>query len=89
MFRGLRPRLLAEVSSGAATCPLATSGSWTTGIKKGLAALGTQLDSCISKACSCVTETPADMQVATMWLYSVVSAHLTTPGHGYNGDMTR
>jgi hypothetical protein len=37
-------------------CPTALSWSWTTGIKNGLAALGTQLGSCVSKARSRVTE---------------------------------
>jgi hypothetical protein len=48
-----------EESSGAATYPTAPSGLWTTGIKKGLAVLGTQLGSHVSKARSCVTEAPA------------------------------
>jgi hypothetical protein len=30
-----------------------------------------------------------DVQAATMWLYSTASAQLTTPVHGYSGDMTR
>jgi hypothetical protein len=60
-----------------------------TGIKKGLAALGTQLGSRVSKARSCVTGAPADMQAATVHPYSAASAQLTTPGHGYSGDMTR
>jgi hypothetical protein len=87
--RGPGPRLLAEVSSGAATCQLASDGLWTTGIKKGLAVLGTQLGSCVSKACSCITEASADVQAATVRPYSAASAHLTTLGHDYNGDMTR
>jgi hypothetical protein len=33
-------------------------GLWTTGIKKGLAALGAQLGLRASKACLCVTEAP-------------------------------
>jgi hypothetical protein len=48
-----------EESSGAATYPTATSGLWTTGIKKGLTAPGTQLGSHVSKARSRVTEAPA------------------------------
>jgi hypothetical protein len=55
-LRALLPRW---VSSGAATSPTAPNGLWTTGIKKGLAALGMQLGSRVSKACSCVTESPA------------------------------
>jgi hypothetical protein len=70
-------------------CPTAPGGLWTTGIKKGLAALGTWLGSRVSKARSCITEAPADMQAATVSPYSAVSAQLTTPGHGYSGDMTR
>jgi hypothetical protein len=62
---------------------------WTTGIKKGLAALGTQLGSRVSKARSCVTEAFADVQTATVRPYSAASARLTTPRHGYNGDATR
>jgi hypothetical protein len=62
---------------------------WAVGIKKGLAALGTQLGSRVSRARSCVTEVLGDVQAATVWLYSVASAQLTTPGHGYNGNMTR
>jgi hypothetical protein len=64
-------------------------GLWTIGIKKDLAALGTQLDSCVSKARSCVTKVPADVQDATVHPYSVALGQLTTPGHDYNGDMTR
>jgi hypothetical protein len=45
-----------EENSGAATHP---SGLWTTGIKKGLSALGTQLDLYVSKAWLRVTETSA------------------------------
>jgi hypothetical protein len=29
------------------------------------------------------------MQAATVHPYSAASAQLTTPGHGYSGDMTR
>jgi hypothetical protein len=46
--RALPPR---EESSDAATCPMAPNGQWTTGIKKGLAALGTQLGTHVSKGC--------------------------------------
>jgi hypothetical protein len=75
-------------SSGIATCSMASSGLWTTRIKKGLAALGTQLGLCVFKAHSCITEAPADVQAATVRRYSVVSFQLTTFGHGYIGDMT-
>jgi hypothetical protein len=74
---------------GAATCPTAPGGLWTIGIKKGLAALGTQLGSRVSKAHSCITKAPADVQAATLHLYSVASAQLNTPRHGYRGDTTR
>jgi hypothetical protein len=67
---------------------MAPGGLWTTGIKKALAALGTQLGSRVSMARSCVTEAPVDVQAATVRLYSAVSVQLTTPGHGYSGDMT-
>jgi hypothetical protein len=70
-------------------CPTTSDGLWTTGIKKGLAVLGTQLGSRISKARSCVTEAPVDVQAATVCLHSAASAQLTTPGYGYSGDMTR
>jgi hypothetical protein len=70
-------------------CPTAPSGLWTTGIKKSLAALGTQLGPRVSKARSCITEAPADVQATTVRLYSAASAQLTTPGYGYRGDMTR
>jgi hypothetical protein len=70
-------------------CPMAPGGQWTTGIKKGLAALGMQLGSRVSKACSCVTEAPTDVQAATVHPHSAASAQLTTPGHGYSGDMTQ
>jgi hypothetical protein len=70
-------------------CPTAPGGLWTAGIKKGLAALGTQLDLRVSKARSCVTEVLADVQATTVRPYSAVSAQLTTPGHGYSGDMTQ
>jgi hypothetical protein len=63
---------------------MALGGLWTTGIKKGLAALGTQLGSRISKAHSCVTEAPADVQAATVRPHSAALAQLITPGHGYN-----
>jgi hypothetical protein len=45
-----------EESSGAVTYSTAPSGLWTTGIKKGLAAPGTQLGSHVSKARPRVTE---------------------------------
>jgi hypothetical protein len=70
-------------------CHMAQDRLWTTGIKKGLAALGTQLGSRVFKARSCVTEAPTDVQAATLWLYSAASAQLTTPRHGYRGDTTR
>jgi hypothetical protein len=54
-LRALLPR---GESSDATTSPTAPSGLWTTGIKKGLAALGTQLGSRVSKACSCITKVP-------------------------------
>jgi hypothetical protein len=59
------------------------------GIKKGVATLGTQLDSRVSMACSCITEALAGVQVTTVHLYSVASAQLTTPGHGYRADTTQ
>jgi hypothetical protein len=64
------------------------SGLWTTGIKKYLAALDTQLGSRVFKACSCITEVPTDVQAATVRPYSAASVQLTTSGHGYNGDVT-
>jgi hypothetical protein len=70
-------------------CPSTLGGLWTTGIKKGLPALGTQLGSRVFKACSCVTKAPADVHAATVLPYSAMSAQLTTPGHGYNGDVAR
>jgi hypothetical protein len=70
-------------------CHTALGGLWITGIKKCLAALGTQLGSHISNAHSCVTEASVDVHAATVRLYSAASAQLTTPGHGYSGDMTR
>jgi hypothetical protein len=62
---------------------------WTIGIKKGLAALGTQVGSRVSKVCLCVNEAHADVHAATVHPYSAASAQLTSPGHGYRGDMTR
>jgi hypothetical protein len=47
-----------EEGSGAVTYPMASSGLWTIGIKKGLAAPSTQLDSHVSKAQLRVTEAP-------------------------------
>jgi hypothetical protein len=70
-------------------CSTAPGGLWTTGIKKDLAILGTQLGSRVSKARSCVTEAPVDVQAATVCLHSATSTQLTTPGHDYNDDMTR
>jgi hypothetical protein len=70
-------------------CPTAPGGLWTTGIKKALAILGTQLGSRISKARSCVTEALTDVQATTVRPYSVASTQLITPGHGYSGDMVR
>jgi hypothetical protein len=64
-------------------------GLWTTGIKKCLAALGTQLGSRVSKARSCVTEAPIDVHAITVHLYSAALAQLTTLGYGYNGDTTQ
>jgi ribosomal protein S27E len=46
-------------STDAATCPTAPSDMCITGIKKCLAALGTQLGPCVTKVCSHVTEAPA------------------------------
>jgi hypothetical protein len=66
----------------------APGGPWITGIKKGLAALGTQLDSHVSKARLCITEAAVDVQDTTVCPYSAVLAQLTTLGHGYNGDTT-
>jgi hypothetical protein len=48
-----------EEISGAAMYHTTPSGLWTTGIKKCLAAPGTQLSSYVSKARSCITEAPA------------------------------
>jgi hypothetical protein len=45
---------------------MAPGGLWTTGIKKGLAALGTQLGSRVSMVRSCVTEALVDVQAATV-----------------------
>jgi hypothetical protein len=64
-------------------------GLWTTGIKKGLAALDTQLGSRVSKPCSCVTEASTDVHAATVQLYSAALTQLITHGHSYNGKMTR
>jgi hypothetical protein len=75
-------------SSGAATCHTAPGGLWTTGMKKGIAALGTQLGSCVSKARSCVTEAPANVHAATVHPHSASLAQLTTPEYGYSGDIT-
>jgi hypothetical protein len=86
---GSEPCLLDEVSSDAATWPTTLGELCTTGIKKDLVALGTQLGSRVFKAHSCVTEAPADVHVATVRLYSAALAQLTTPGHSYRGDMTR
>jgi hypothetical protein len=68
---------------------MAPSGLWTIGIKKDLTTLGMQLGSRVSKVRSCVTEAPADVQTATVRLYSAASVQLTTPRHGYRGDTTR
>jgi hypothetical protein len=70
-------------------CPTTPDGLWTTGIKKDLAAQGTQLDSCVFKARSCISEAPADVQAATVRLYSAASTQLITLGHGYRCDTTR
>jgi hypothetical protein len=57
-----------EVTSGAATCTTAPGGLYSTGIKKGLAALGTQLGSRVFKARSCIAEAPGDVQAAIVRL---------------------
>jgi hypothetical protein len=57
-------------------------GLWTTGIKKVLAILVTQLGSRVFKARSCVTETSVDVHSTTVRLYSAVSTQLTTTGYG-------
>jgi hypothetical protein len=90
--------LLAEVSSGAGTCPRAPGSiflrghgpRWlsTIGIKKYLAALGMQLGSCVFKAHSCVTETPVDVHAAIVHPYSAALVQLASPKHGYSGNMT-
>jgi hypothetical protein len=64
-----------EESSSAATYPTAPSEMWAIGIKKGLAAPGTQLGSHVSKA--------------TVRFNSATQAQLTTPGHDYSDDTTR
>jgi hypothetical protein len=48
-----------------------------------------QLGSRVSKARSCITEAPADVQAATVRLYSVASDQLATPEHGYRDDTTQ
>jgi hypothetical protein len=70
-------------------CPTALGELWTTRIKKGLVVLGTQLGLHVFKVCSCVTEASVDVQAAIVRLYIATSAKLTTPGHGYSGDMTQ
>jgi trimethylamine:corrinoid methyltransferase-like protein len=40
-------------------------------------------------ACSCVIEALAAVQITAVCLYSAALAQLTTPGHGYNADMTQ
>jgi hypothetical protein len=70
-------------------CPTTPGGPWTTGIKKDLAALRTQLGSRVSKARSCATEAPAYVHAATVRLYNAASTQLTTPEHDYRDDMTR
>jgi hypothetical protein len=67
-----------EESSGAAMYPMAPSGLWTTGIKKSLATLGTQLGSHMYKARSCVTEAPARRAVQPL------RGHLSGPGSHCN-----
>jgi hypothetical protein len=65
------------------------SGLWTIGIKKGLAAPGTQLGSHVSKALSRVTEAPASRaNMPLQFGQPCNAAQLTTPGHDYNGDTT-
>jgi hypothetical protein len=54
VYMGLRVLPPREGSFGAATCPTTPIGLWTVGIKKDLAALGTQLISRVSKARSYV-----------------------------------
>jgi hypothetical protein len=65
------------------------SGLWITGIKKGLAALATQLGSRVCKTRSCITEALVDVQDGTVCPYSAALAQLTTHGHDYRGDTTR
>jgi hypothetical protein len=48
-----------------------------------------QLGSGVSMARSCVTEAPEEVQAATVHPYSAASVQLTTPQHGYSGDVTR
>jgi hypothetical protein len=94
-LRALPPR---GGSSGATTCPMAPSGLWTTGIKRGLAALNTQLGSCVSKVRSHVAEAPAghadkrrhhNQQDVRTDRYSAAqqcsAAQLPTHGHGWRG----
>jgi hypothetical protein len=63
---------------------MAPSGLYTTGIKKGLAALGTQLGHY-----RVLPKRLQDVQATTVRLYNAALTQLTTPGHGYSGDMTR
>jgi hypothetical protein len=64
--------------------PTVPGGLWTIGIKKGLAALDTQLGSRVSKAHSYITEVSAVVHAAIVHPHSAASAQLTTPGHDYS-----
>jgi hypothetical protein len=83
-------------------CPTALNRLRASEIKKGLADLGMQLGSRVSKARLRITEALVrhvnrgyhyDLQTvqtgATVSRYSTTPTQQTTPGHGYNGDVTR
>jgi hypothetical protein len=71
--------------------PMAPSGLWTTRIKKGLAAPGTQLGSHVSKSTVAYYRgaCKACRHANTVRFNSTTHAQLTTPGHDYSGDTTR
>jgi hypothetical protein len=100
--RGFGPYLPAWESSDAATCPADLNGPRISGTKKGLAGLGMQLGTRVSKARLRITEVPArqvarrrhhDPQTvqigATVPCYSATPTQLTTPGYGCSGDVTQ
>jgi hypothetical protein len=95
---GSGPCLPDEVSSGAATYPMALGSASlrgklrcchvSHGPRQAVDHRNKEMLSCPRHARALLRRLQ-DMHATTMRLYSATSAQLTTPGHDYSGDMTQ